>query len=78
MKKLAVAIISVILISCFSSALFASGMNSTATLTLRAYIAPKTTVSADEFGFTITSNTNNFSYSITEDGANRTLNLVAL
>lgn len=76
MKKLAVTIISVILISC-CSALFAAGMNDTAVLTLRAYIPERTVFSADEFGFNVTSNANNFSYSVTEDGYNRTLFVVA-
>jgi len=74
MKKLVTLVLTAFFLS---SALFAAGMNDTAVLRLHAYIPERTTFTADEFGFSVASNANNFSYSVAEEGTNRTLFVVA-
>jgi len=77
MKKLATIALTIILMALLSSSLFAAGMNDTVTLKLHANIPERTTFSADEFGFTVASNAYNFTYSVAEQGMDRTLFVVA-
>ena len=77
MKKFATIALTIILMALLSSSLFAAGMNDTAVLKLHAYIPERTTFSADESGFTVASNAYNFTYSVAEQGMDRTLFVVA-
>ncbi|MGH0053173.1 MAG: hypothetical protein ACQ5SW_07290 [Sphaerochaetaceae bacterium] len=78
MKKSIAIILTAILMTVFSSALFAAGMQDTAVLRLHAYIPEKSTFTANEAGqFEVASNAENFSYSVAQEGATRTLFVVA-
>ncbi|MGE4454444.1 MAG: hypothetical protein AB7D92_07895 [Sphaerochaeta sp.] len=78
MKKFKAIILTAILMTIFSSALFAAGMQDTAVLKLHAYIPERNTFTANELGqFEVASNSYNFSYSVAEQGVNRTLYVVA-
>lgn len=78
MKKFKTIILTIILMTVFSSVLFAAGMQETVVLKLHAYIPAKTTFTANEFGyFEVESNAYNFSYSIAEKGTSRMLSVVA-
>ncbi len=77
MKKLATIITTIILMALLSSSLFASGTNETTVLRLAAYVPERTTFIADEFGFLVASNAYNFTYSMYEQGLERTLFVVA-
>lgn len=77
MKKLAAIIVTIILMTLLSSSLFAAGMNDTVVLKLHAYIPEKTSFTADASGFQVASNAYNFTYSVAEQGMNRTLFVVA-
>jgi hypothetical protein len=77
MKKLATITLTIILMALLSSSLFAAGIKETAVLRLTAYIPERTTFSADEFGFQVASNAHNFTYSVFEQGMDRTLFVVA-
>ena len=74
MKKLVTLVLTALFLS---SALFAAGMNDTSVLRLHASIPERPTFTADDFGFSVASNANNFSYSVAEEGLNRTLFVVA-
>ena len=77
MKKLATITLTIILMALLSSSLFAAGVNDTVVLKLHAYIPERTTFIADEFGFQVSSNAYNFTYSVFEQGIDRTLVVVA-
>ncbi len=77
MKKLTTIITTIILMTLLSTSLFAAGMNDTAVLKLHAYIPERTTFTADEFGFQIASNAYNFTYSVVEQGMDKTLFVIA-
>ncbi len=77
MKKSATIITTIILMALLSSSLFAAGVNDTVVLKLHAYIPERTTFTADEFGFQVASNAYNFTYSVFEQGMDRTLFVVA-
>ena len=78
MKKFKAIILTAILMTVFSSALFAAGMQDTAVLKLHAYIPETNTFTANEFGyFEVESNANNFTYLVAEEGTNRMLFVVA-
>ena len=77
MKKFAAIALTIILMALLSSSLFAAGMNDTVALKLYAYIPEKTTFTPDGFGFQVASNAYNFTYSVAEQGMNRTLFVVA-
>ena len=77
MKKFTTIALTVILMTILSSSLFAAGINDTVVLKLHAYIPERTSFTASEFGFQVSSNANNFTYSVTEQGMNRTLFVVA-
>jgi hypothetical protein len=74
MKKLVTTVLTALFLS---FALFAAGMNDTAVVRLHAYVPERTTFTADEFGFSVASNAYNFTYSVAEEGVNRTLIVVA-
>lgn len=78
MKKFKAIILTAILMTVFSSALFAAGMQDTAVLKLHAYIPETNTFTANELGyFEVESNAYNFTYSVAEEGTNRMLFVVA-
>ncbi|MGE4584355.1 MAG: hypothetical protein AB7C91_06880 [Sphaerochaeta sp.] len=77
MKKFRAIILMVVLATCLSSFVAAAGINDTVVLRLHAYVPEKTTFSAEEDGFSVVSNAYNFSYSVFEQGLNRTLYVVA-
>ncbi|MDT4762059.1 hypothetical protein [Sphaerochaeta sp. PS] len=77
MKKLATTLTIIILLAVATSSLFSANANNTAVLRLTAYIAEKTTITANDDGFIITSNTDNFSYSVQENANARMLFVVA-
>ena len=77
MKKSATIITTIILMALLSSSLFAAGTNGTMVLRLAAYVPERTTFIADEFGFLVASNAYNFTYSMYEQGMERTLFVVA-
>lgn len=78
MKKFKAIILTAILMTVFSTALFAAGMQDTAVLKLHAYIPERNTFTANEFGyFEVESNAYNFTYSVAEEGTNRMLFVVA-
>ncbi len=77
MKKLATVITTIILMALLSASLFGAGNKETAVLRLAAYVPEKTTFIADAFGFQVASNAYNFTYSMSEQGMERTLFVVA-
>ncbi len=77
MKKFKTIIQIIVLMTIFSSALFSAGIRETAVLKLTAYIPAKTTFTATDFGFDVATNNSNFTYSVLQQGMNKTLYVVA-
>ncbi|MDT4762745.1 hypothetical protein [Sphaerochaeta sp. PS] len=77
MKKLATTLTVIILMAVATSSLFSANVYSTAVLRLSAYIADRTTITDTYDGFIISSNTDNFSYSVQEKAEERMLFILA-
>jgi hypothetical protein len=76
MKKLLTITATALLLTFASSSLFAV-TNSTATLKLVAVVTAKTTFQASDYGISVVSNNNRFSYSYQDESDTRTLFVVA-
>jgi len=76
-KRLAKTIITIALVTLALSALFAASVSDTAVLRLTAYIPERTTFSSTQDGFSVASNSYNFTYQVIESGLDRTLVVVA-
>lgn len=70
-------IVALTLIALGALSLHAAAAHQPVTLRLTAYIPERTTFTADESGFIVSSNANNFTYSVHEQAMTRILTVVA-